>query len=293
MTGASTGIGRAVAVRQARAGDKVWALVRNPAACPELVELAESEHLDLALIECDVSLDASVEQAFGVILTADGAVDRLVNNAGVYAGSTLEAHTMDEIRAMFEVNYFGAIRCLKQVLGPMRAAGGGVIVAVTSQSARAILPTWAAYAGSKCALEGSLESVAMEVREFGIRVHIVEPGITLTAMRGKIKPRVNPPAYDRLVTRYRTLVAADRTASMAPDDVAQAIQSVLSDPSSPFRTVVGADAVRNIALRQRLSDEAWVALFAQESDDAFYTTWAQLAGVPDPRSRADESLVDP
>jgi retinol dehydrogenase 8 len=199
---------------------------------------------------------------------------------------------MDEIRDMFEVNYFGAIRCIRQVLPGMREAGGGAIAVVTSQSSRAIFPTWTAYAGSKCALEGSLESIAMEVREFGIRVHIIQPGITLTAMRGKIKPRVNPPAYDRVVARYRTLVAADRTESMAPDDVARAIEPVLSDPSSPFRTVVGTDAVRNIALRQRVSDERWIALFGQDSDDEFFAEWVDLAGVPDPRTLFDESLAD-
>lgn len=293
VTGASTGIGRAVALRQARAGDRVRALVRSPEACRDLIELAAAEGLDLSIVRADVSDDTSVSEAFAAVIAADGPVGRLVNNAGLFFGSTLEQNSLDELRDMFEVNYFGAMRCIKQVLPGMREAGGGVIAAVTSQSSQAIFPTWTAYAGSKCALEGSLESLAMEVRELGIRVAIVQPGITLTAMRGKIKPRTNPLAYDRMLQRYRTLIAADRTESMAPDDVARAIERVLNDPASPFRTRVGTDAVRNIALRQSVSDERWVGLFGQESDDDFYAEWMTLAGVPDPRIAADETLLDP
>lgn len=293
VTGASTGIGRAVAERQARAGDSVWALVRDPGACTELAALAEAERLDLRIVKADVADDRSVDAAFDIVLGESGHVDRFVNNAGLFYGSTLEANSLDEIRAVFEVNYFGAIRCIRRVLPGMRDAGGGVIAAVTSQSSQAIFPTWTAYAGSKSALEGSLESIAMEVAGFGIRVAIVQPGITLTAMRGKITPRTNPEAYAHMLDRYRTLIAADRTESMVPDDVALAIQGVLDDPASPFRTRVGADAVRNIALRESVTDEQWVGLFGLETDDEFYEQWMRMSGLPDPRVLLDESLADP
>lgn len=293
VTGASTGIGRAVAERQARAGDSVWALVRDPGACTDLAALAEAERLDLRIVKADVADDRSVDAAFDIVLGESGHVDRFVNNAGLFYGSTLEANSLDEIRAVFEVNYFGAIRCIRRVLPGMRDAGGGVIAAVTSQSSQAIFPTWTAYAGSKSALEGSLESIAMEVAGFGIRVAIVQPGITLTAMRGKITPRTNPEAYAHMLDRYRTLIAADRTESMVPDDVALAIQGVLDDPASPFRTRVGADAVRNIALRESVTDEQWVGLFGLETDDEFYAQWMRMSGLPDPRVLLDESLADP
>jgi retinol dehydrogenase 8 len=287
VTGASTGIGRAVALRQARAGDRVWGLVRTPRNCSDLTQLAESEGLDLRLVRADVCDDDSIEAAFAEIFKHSGRVNALVNNAGLFLGSTLEATSMDELCGMVEVNFLGAIRCIKQVLPAMRQNGGGVIASVTSQSTQAIFPTWAAYAGSKCALEGALESLAMEVREFGIRVAIVQPGITLTAMRGKIQPRSDPAAYDRLLKRYRTLIAADRTESMAADDVAQAIASVLADPMTPFRTRVGVDAVRNIALRESITDEQWVGLFGRVDDDDFYGAWVGLAGGRDPRARVD------
>lgn len=293
VTGASTGIGQAVAIRQARAGDKVWGLVRNPEACQDTLDLAKAEGLDLNLVRGDVSDGASVEEAFRQILDADEAVDRFINNAGLFFGSTLEATSMDELIDMTQVNYLGALRCIKQVVPGMRKQRRGVIAAVTSQSSQAIFPTWTAYSGSKCGLEGALESLAMELREFGIRVAIVQPGITLTAMRGKIKPRKNDPDYNRMLRRYRTLVAADRVESMAPDDVAQAIQKVLVDGKTPFRTPVGVDAVRNIALRKGVSDENWVGLFGQESDDGFYAEWVRLAGGPDPRTLVDPKLVDP
>ncbi|NHF62127.1 SDR family NAD(P)-dependent oxidoreductase [Microcella pacifica] len=293
VTGASTGIGRAVALRQARAGDRVWALVRDPAACAEIENTAQHEGLALHLVAGDVTDDASTAAAFKHILDVSGHVDRLISNAGAYLGAPFESMTVDELRGVFEVNYFGALRCVSHVLPGMRRAGGGIIIAVSSQSSEAIFPTWTAYAGSKRALEASLESLALEVASLGIRIAIVQPGITATAMRTKIQPRSNPPAYDALLQRYRTIIAADRGDSMEPDDVAQAIQRTIEDAQSPWRVRVGRDAQRNIDMRQAAGDEQWISLFGATSDDTFFAAWTALSGSPDPRDRADESLADP
>lgn len=292
ITGASTGIGRATALRQARAGDCVWALVRRPEESAELAETARAEGLDVTLGACDVTDDASVATAFRAVHDRDGRVDRLVCNAGAYAGATLEAHDMAEIRAVFDVNVFGALRCIKSVLPGMRARRSGSIVALGSQSSRAILPTWAAYAGSKCALDGALEALAAEVAGFGIRVHLVQPGSTLTAMRGKNRPRENPVDYDRILARYHAVVAADRTTSLSPDDVAGAIAHALEDDEAPLRTLVGEDAIRNIARRRVATDEEWVRLFAAATDDAFFDRWTAWGGGFDPRAAAGTDLND-
>lgn len=292
VTGASTGIGRASAIRQARGGDRVWAIVRDPSRSVDLVEQAREERLPLTVVEGDVSKDSSVDAAFDQILS-DGRVDRLVNNAGLFYSSTLEGQTLKELHEVFEVNYFGAMRCVRKVLPGMRQSGSGVICAVSSNSAQSIFPSWAAYSGSKAALEASLESVAMETAALGIRVSIIQPGITLTSMRSKIKPRTNPDAYEETLTRYRTVIAADRNQSMDPDDVATAIENALTDASTPFRVQVGADAVRNVALRRRVGDDEWVRLFSPDSDDKFYADWAARIGGPDPRTVLDERLMDP
>ena len=284
VTGASTGIGHAVALRQARKGDRVWSLVRSLERSADLIETAQKEGLALTLLEADVTDPVATEAAFAQIHSESGHVDRLVNNAGMFLGSTLEATSFDELVAMTEVNFLGAMRCIKEVLPRMRAAGSGVIACVTSQSTQAIFPTWTAYAGSKCALEGAMEALAMETADLGIRVVLVQPGITLTAMRGKIEPRENPAAYERMLKRYRTIIAADRTESMAPDDVAREIEKALDDDATPFRIRVGVDARRNIALRASVSDEEWTRLFGVEDDEDFYATWIRLAGVPDPRT---------
>lgn len=288
VTGASTGIGHATAVRQARAGDRVWALVRDPDAAARLRGLAAAEALELIPGICDVTDDASVTDAFDAVLARAGRIDRLVCNAGTYAGATLETHGMDEIQALFDVNVFGALRCIRAVLPGMRMARTGTIVALSSQSSQAILPTWAAYAGSKRALEGALEALAMEVAGLGIRVHVIQPGSTLTAMRGKIRPRENPPGYERMLERYHAVIAADRTASLAPDDVAQAIERVLDDPRAPFRTLVGEDAVRNTARRAAATDEEWTTLFGLASDEAFSAAWTRLGAGSTPARAAAE-----
>lgn len=273
VTGASTGIGRAVALRQARAGDRVRAIVREPDACGALRDEARAEGLDLRLVAADLTDEEASTAAFAGILSADGPVDRLVCNAGRFVGAPLEDLALDEIRAVFEINYFGALRAIQAVLPGMRAHRRGTIVALSSQSAAVVLPTWAAYSASKRALEASLEALAMETAELGIRVAIVQPGSTRTAMREKITPRHTIPDYDAMQARYRAAVEADRETGMVPDDVATVVASVLEDPDAPLRTAVGVDAHRNLARRRSLDDAAWVRMFASGSIEDMRDRW--------------------
>jgi NAD(P)-dependent dehydrogenase (short-subunit alcohol dehydrogenase family) len=277
VVGASTGIGRAIALRQARAGEAVHALMRDPAAPSglDLAELAEGEGLDLRLGRIDVCDDESVAAAFDEVAAAR-TVGKLVCSAGRFLGSTLEATEVAELQDLLDVNFLGPLRCVKRVITPMRERGGGRILAITSQSSAAIFPTWTAYSGSKGGLEAALESLAMELRPFGIQVGSLRPGVTLTAMRGKIRPRENPDAYDDLMRRYRSLIAADRETSMEPDDVATVAEQLLAADEMPLVTNVGEDAHRNLAMRKAAGDRSWVDLFDAADDEEFFASWRRL-----------------
>jgi NAD(P)-dependent dehydrogenase (short-subunit alcohol dehydrogenase family) len=293
VTGSSTGIGRATADRLARAGDRVWALMRDPDDGADLADRARARGDELEVLRCDVTSEASVDEAFTEILRRDGRVDRLVSNAGIFVSEVLEVLPIAEIRDVFDVNYFGALRCVKKVLPGMREARSGHIVAVSSQSARVALPSWTAYSGSKRALEASLEVVATEVRGFGIRVSIVEPGITAPGMRPQIRAREGMADYEPVLRWYEAIMAADRTDPKTGDEVAELIALLLNRGDPPFRLAVGADTERNLAMRDRAGDDAWVELFAQGTDDGFFAEWTALSGRDDPRRVAHAALADP
>jgi NAD(P)-dependent dehydrogenase (short-subunit alcohol dehydrogenase family) len=192
VTGTSTGIGLATALTLARAGHTVYVTMRNPkTGSEELRATAEREHLPLHIAALDVDSDQSVCNAFAKILAEAGRIDVLVNNAGISGIGPVEENPIAAFRATMETNYFGALRCIQAVLPGMRET-----VRLHCQHH---IDGWqafrgaaqAAYSSSKFALEAASESLAQEVKAFGVRVAIVEPGVIATPIFGKVQP---PPA---------------------------------------------------------------------------------------------------
>ena len=181
VTGTSTGIGFATSLHLARHGYRVFAGMRNLAKADPLEKAAAEAKLPLEVIALDVNSGASIDQAFQVVAAA-GPVDVLVNNAGIGAASPLELTPEAEHRAIFETNYFGAIRCIQAVLPSMRERQSGTIVNVTSVTGLIAMPNQIAYSASKWALECAGEALAHEVRRFGVRVVNVEPGVVQTSI---------------------------------------------------------------------------------------------------------------
>src|SRR5258705_5878273 len=159
ITGASRGIGLATALELARAGHQVVATMRHPTGSPELGEQAATEKLSIRIETMDVDSDESVKQAFGRIL-AHGPVDVLVNNAGIERIGAIEEAPLADFRTCMETNYFGAIRCIQAVIGPMRERGSGAIINVTSVAGKISLSPMAPYSASKYALEALSEVLA-------------------------------------------------------------------------------------------------------------------------------------
>lgn len=178
ITGTSKGIGYETALLLARAGHDVIATMRNPSKS-DLEKVASGEKLPLTVITMDVDYDESVAAVFADV---GGDVDVLVNNAGIFSINAVEDETVEQFQQVMNTNYFGVVRCIKQILPAMRERRSGCIINVSSIAGRIVLPASGAYAASKFALEALSESLAQEIRGHGIRVALVEPGIIDTPM---------------------------------------------------------------------------------------------------------------
>ncbi len=182
ITGTSSGFGRLSALHFARSGASVIASMRNmkggkrPEA-QELMDIASGEKLKLAVVEIDVTKDDQV--AKGVTRAeeiAGGALDVVLNNAGVGVGGPAEFYDMAHLQRAFDVNFFGYQRLARAALPKMRARGQGLLVEISSQLGRLILPNIGAYCATKFAVEAMFETMAYELAPFGVEVTIIQPG---------------------------------------------------------------------------------------------------------------------
>ncbi|NJC73711.1 SDR family NAD(P)-dependent oxidoreductase [Planosporangium thailandense] len=174
ITGCSSGIGRATALRLARRGMTVYATARRPET---LDELAAAGCRTLAL---DVTDEASMRAAVTAIEKAHGGIDVLVNNAGYGEYGMIEEVSLDRVRTQFETNVFGLARLCQLVLPGMRARGGGRIVNVGSMGGRLVFPGGGYYHASKYAVEAMSDALRFEVAPFGVQVSVIEPGLIRT-----------------------------------------------------------------------------------------------------------------
>jgi NAD(P)-dependent dehydrogenase (short-subunit alcohol dehydrogenase family) len=175
VTGASSGIGLACATHLAERGFRVYGTSRRAAA-------GGVGPNNVTMLTADVTDDRSVEQAVAQVLDREGRLDIVVNNAGMGIAGPVESTSTEQAREQFEVNFFGAFRVCRAVLPVMRSQRSGYIVNIGSIGGLLAIPFQSMYSASKFALEGLSESLRMEVRSFGIRVVIIEPGDHKTAL---------------------------------------------------------------------------------------------------------------
>jgi NAD(P)-dependent dehydrogenase (short-subunit alcohol dehydrogenase family) len=174
ITGCSTGIGRATAEHLAKRGMTVYATARRPAS---IADLEQSGCRTLAL---DVTDEDSMQAAVRTVEEAGGPIAALVNNAGYSQSGAVESIPMGELRRQFETNVFGLVRMCQLVLPGMRKAGAGRIVNLSSMGGKLVFPGGGAYHGTKFAVEALSDALRFEVRNFGVHVSIIEPGLIKT-----------------------------------------------------------------------------------------------------------------
>ncbi len=256
ITGTSKGIGYDATLLLARAGHEVVATMRNPGAS-NLEKVATEAKLPVTVLPLDVDDDASVVEVFGKM---GDSIDVLVNNAGIYSINVVEDEDLEQFRRVMETNYFGAVRCVKQVLPTMRKRGAGRIINVSSIAGRIAFSSTSAYNASKFALEAFSECLAQEVKGWGIKVALVEPGIIDSPMA-----TTNLPQYDESTLylhgrRIHAFFKNPARPEASPTLVAEMIRYVIEADDPRLRFPVGPDALPFIGWRAALSDEDWVGL---------------------------------
>ena len=182
VTGANSGIGRATSIHLAKQGHRVAGTVRSIAKADKLQTMAADAGVEVELFELDVADDDSVRDGFAELLAATGRVDHLVNNAGIGGNAVAEECPPQLYLDVMNVNLCGAVRCLQAVLPQMRERGSGTVVNISSVTGRSAAIAPSPYVASKWAFEGLSEGLAQALAPFGIRVVIIEPGVTKSAI---------------------------------------------------------------------------------------------------------------
>jgi NAD(P)-dependent dehydrogenase (short-subunit alcohol dehydrogenase family) len=241
ITGATDGLGKALALLLAERGYRVFAAGRSPEKLAQLDSIAREKNLALESIALDVCSDASVHSAVQTVLGKTGAIDVLVNNAGVNYTAAVEDLSMEDWRAQFETNVFGVLRVTRAVLPRMRDRRSGRILMMSSLSGLVTPPTQGAYSSSKHALEGLSNALRMELYPFGIDVVLIQPGYIITGIQ-KTAAELSKPylekggPYAPLYAKFFTSVNDMRTKSKyTPEDCARVMLHAIETPRPKAR----------------------------------------------------------
>ena len=192
ITGGTDGLGRAAAILLAERGYRVVAAGRSTAKREEVHAFAKSKNLALSTVEMDVCSDDSVAAAVETVLAIHGAIDVLINNAGVGYMAVVEEIRLQDLKQQFETNLFGVVRVTQAVLPGMRARRRGRILMISSVAGLVTPPTYGAYSSSKHALEGLSNALRLELYPFGIDVVLIEPGYIVTNFQQTAKELAQP-----------------------------------------------------------------------------------------------------
>lgn len=245
VTGASSGIGKAAALALTKAGYRVVGTSRR--AQPGEVRDG------VRLVVCDVTSDASVVEAVAEAQTYLGRLDLVVNSAGFGILGAAEESSIEQVRALFETNVLGVVRVSNAVLPIMRRQRSGRILNIGSGLGLIPAPFNSHYSATKHALEGYSESLDHEVRGFGVRVVVIEPGTTSTSFESSAVPSDAPLAdYDALRAKYNVAFTKAMKAADTAEGVAETILKAASDRVPQLRYASGKVAQQGAFARRFL-----------------------------------------
>jgi NAD(P)-dependent dehydrogenase (short-subunit alcohol dehydrogenase family) len=243
ITGCSTGFGRVLAEAVLQKGDYLLATARQP---EQLRALLDRYPETAKAVRLDVTSSQDIQAAVDTAIATFDRIDVLVNNAGHGLIAALEEVSDVEIHQFFETNFFGALRLMRTVLPVMRQQGSGHIVNMSSTAGLVGFGGSSIYCGAKFALEGTSEALAKEVKPFGIKVTLIEPGAFRTDFNGR-----SLAAAEQSIDAYAPAIGAslqwfkemDGKQPGNPAKAAQAIIQALESPHPPMRLALGTDAM--------------------------------------------------
>lgn len=254
VTGASSGLGYATAETLSELGHRVYGTSRSSSA---------SIRTHWPMLTLDVCSDASVRSCVADVLAREGRIDVLINNAGHAFVGAVEESLLDSAKAQFEVNFFGALRVMLEVLPGMRAQGSGHIINMSSLAGAVPFPFLGIYGASKHALEALSESLEYELDDTGIHVTLTEPDGMQTSI-GFHHPGVEHPLLGQKRRRVlRQLEANTQVAGIAPAVMAHAIAAVVESDSPPLRVVIGEMANEMIGARRSMPESDFRVMLAE------------------------------
>jgi NAD(P)-dependent dehydrogenase (short-subunit alcohol dehydrogenase family) len=217
VTGASRGIGKAITQKFVQAGYQVFGTTRQ----------ASPVRTEDRVLRLDVQDDESVEKCVNAVLTETGRIDFLINNAGISIYGAIEEVSLAQIKAVFETNLFGVVRMTQAVLPSMRRQASGRVINIGSVAGFLPMPYQAAYAASKHALAGWTETLDLEIRRFGIRAILIQPGFISTdidrnSTAGALRTDIYADERNRVIERLRVNIERGDDPATVADAVLQA-----------------------------------------------------------------------
>lgn len=266
ITGANSGFGRAIAEAAIGAGDRVVATARRPETLDDLVR-THPRHV--VPVQLDVTDHDAIRTTVANVIAEEGRIDVLVNNAGRTHVGAVEETSDEDLRDLFEVHVFGPAALTRAVLPHMRDRREGAIVQMSSVGGQLSFAGFGAYSATKFALEGLSEALADEVRSFGIKVLIVEPGSFRTSLFSGYSASAQTEVYADSAGRTRQMISAnDGQQPGDPAKAANAVLTALEAAETPLRLPLGSDAVDAIGthLEQLKADIALWEKVARETE---------------------------
>jgi len=254
ITGASAGFGRASAEHLSALGHRVYGTSRR-------AEFPDSGAVGSAplMIPLDVRDERSVGRAVEFVLTQEGRIDVVVNNAGVGLAGAVEETSVEEGRALFETNFFGVLRVCRAVLPGMRARRSGHVVNVSSLGGLVTIPFQGFYSASKYALESMSDALRMELRPFGVQVTLLEPGdfkTGFTDSRVFAAESGEGSVYRERCQRAVAVMEQDEQNGADPGQLAELLARIIAAPSPRNRYPVGALGQRLAVAARRVVPSA-------------------------------------
>ena len=260
ITGASRGFGRVWTEAILQRGDQVAATARDARNLDDLKARFGDAVLPLAL---DVTDDAQVRQAVAQAHGHFGRLDVVLNNAGYSLVGTVEEVGVDEVRAQFDTNFLGTLRVIQAALPLLRQQGGGHVVGVSSTLGHVAMPLIGLYCSTKWAFEALHESLAQEVKGFGIKVSIIEPGAYATEFGGPQSLKMATAKQEYAGLREQVFGRMMGMQRGDPQATPEAVFALVDAPEPPLRLILGSDGVpwlRGVYAERLATWEAWEAV---------------------------------
>lgn len=267
ITGASSGIGLETAVYLAKRGFRVVGTMRDLSRQIELEKAAHAAGVTVGAVTLDINNRASMERAVAEVIAEYGAIDALVNNAGVQIRGFFEDVSEEELRRTFDTNFFGTVALTQMVVPHMRAQGRGRVVFLSSVAGLIGSLGLSAYSATKFAIEGFGESIAIELALHGIGVSLIEPGNVNTPiwqnphLNAQAASNPDGPNYRYWVESERIAASVVKSSPIQSIDVAKAIHHAISAAKPKRRYLVGYRPAAVLTVRRFLPAQLFDSVY--------------------------------